>query len=87
MRYDLYPLVSPEIPDFELLKALNHGLLPRHYLSNAPEKLISSYVSNYLKEEIAAEAFVRKISSFAHFLDVSAFSNSEIVNYQNIPST
>src|SRR5690554_1398036 len=32
LRYELYPLVSAEIPDFDLLRALNHGLLPRHYL-------------------------------------------------------
>ena len=84
LRYDLYPLVSAEIPDFNLLRALNHGLLPRHYISNTPEKMLSSYISNYLKEEIAAEALVRKVPSFACFLDASAFSNGEVVNYQNI---
>lgn len=26
LRYELYPLVSAEIPGFDLLKALNHGL-------------------------------------------------------------
>ncbi|MBR4063923.1 MAG: hypothetical protein IKK02_01485, partial [Tidjanibacter sp.] len=26
------PLVSAEIPDFDLNKAINHGMLPRHYL-------------------------------------------------------
>jgi uncharacterized protein len=41
IRYDLYPLVYPEIPDFNLLKALNSGLLPRHYLAKNPQKLLS----------------------------------------------
>ena len=36
LRYELFPLVSPEIPDFDLLRALNRGLLPRHYLSENP---------------------------------------------------
>jgi len=27
LRYELFPLVSKEIPDFNLLRALNHGLL------------------------------------------------------------
>jgi hypothetical protein len=31
VRYELHPLVYPEIPDFSLSKALNSGLLPRHY--------------------------------------------------------
>jgi predicted AAA+ superfamily ATPase len=34
--YLFYPLVYKEIPDFDLLRALNHGLLPKHYLSNDP---------------------------------------------------
>ena len=33
LRYELYPLVSNEIPEFNLQKALNNGLLPRHYLA------------------------------------------------------
>jgi predicted AAA+ superfamily ATPase len=56
VRYELYPMVSPEILDFSLSKALNAGLLPRHYLSLHPKRLIESYVGDYLKEEIAAEA-------------------------------
>ena len=86
IRYELYPLVSAEIPDFQLLRALNHGLIPRHYTSNDPKKLIGSYIGNYLKEEIVAEALVRKMPSFSRFLEISAFSNGEMVNYQNIAS-
>jgi len=84
LRYELYPLASAEIPDFNLLRALNHGMLPHHYISNNPAHAIASYVSNYLKEEIAAEAMVRKIPTFARFLDIASFSNGETVNYQNI---
>src|ERR1035437_3763173 len=31
VRYELRPLVFPEIPEFSLDRALNSGLLPRHY--------------------------------------------------------
>jgi len=37
LRYELYPLIQSEIPDFDLLKALNNGLLPKHYLSKNPK--------------------------------------------------
>lgn len=84
LRYELYPLVYKEIPDFDLLRALNHGLLPHHYLSSAPKKLLQSYVGEYLKEEIAAEAATRNVPAFARFLEICAFSNGNIVNYQNI---
>lgn len=39
IRYELYPLIQSEIPEFDLLKALNNGLLPRHYLSSTPKKI------------------------------------------------
>ena len=31
-RYELFPLTSHEIGDIDLLRALNHGLIPLHYL-------------------------------------------------------
>lgn len=83
-RYELFPLTSAEIDDFDLLRALNHGLLPRHYLGNNVRLMLQSYVGEYLKEEIEAEALVRKMPSFSRFLEAAAFSNGEIVNYQNI---
>jgi uncharacterized protein len=86
LRYELYPLISQEIPEFDLLKALNSGLLPRHYLSPNPHKLISAYIGSYLRDEIMAEAKIRNISSFSRFLEMAAFSNGEIVNYTNIAS-
>lgn len=86
LRYELYPLTSAEIPDFDLIKALNNGLLPRHYLSSSPQKLLSAYIGSYLKDEIMAEARIRNISSFSRFLEMAAFSNGEIVNYSNIAS-
>jgi predicted AAA+ superfamily ATPase len=86
LRYELYPLISQEIPDFDLLKALNNGLLPRHYLSASPKKLISAYVGNYLRDEIAGEAKIRNVSNFSRFLESAAFSNGEMINYTNIAS-
>jgi uncharacterized protein len=86
IRYELYPLIYPEIPDFDLIKAINNGLLPRHYLANSAEKLLSAYIGSYLKDEIMAEAKIRNISSFSRFLEIAAFSNGEMVNYSNIAS-
>jgi predicted AAA+ superfamily ATPase len=84
IRYELYPLISAEIPDFDLLKALNNGLLPRHYLTANPDKLLSGYIGSYLRDEIIAEARIRNITSFSRFLEAAAFSNGEMVNYSNI---
>lgn len=42
-RFNFYPLVYKEIPDFNLLRALNHGLLPSHYLSDHPQRAFKEY--------------------------------------------
>lgn len=84
LRYELLPLVSDEIPGFDLLRALNNGLLPRHYNSANPGKLLSAYTGSYLRDEIQAEARIRNIHSFSRFLEVAAFSNGEMVNFSNI---
>jgi predicted AAA+ superfamily ATPase len=86
LRYELYPLVSAEIPGFDLLKALNNGLLPRHYMANNAEKLLSAYIGSYLRDEIITEAKIRNITSFSKFLEAAAFSNGEMVNFSNIAS-
>lgn len=84
LRYELFPLVSSEIENFNLLKALNSGLLPRHYLADNPKKLLEAYIGSYLKDEIMAESKIRNIGAFSRFLESAAFSNSEILNYSNI---
>ena len=84
LRYELYPLISVEVPDFDLLRALNHGLLPRHYNAANPAKLISAYIGSYLRDEIVAEARIRNVGIFARFLEVAALTNGEMVNYTNI---
>jgi predicted AAA+ superfamily ATPase len=84
VRYEMHPLVYPEIPDFSLDTALNQGMLPRHYQHSSPKRLLQSYVGDYLQEEISAEALVRNVQSFSRFLEVAAISNGEIINYENI---
>ncbi|MDR2425185.1 MAG: DUF4143 domain-containing protein [Prevotellaceae bacterium] len=86
LRYELYPLVSQEIPDFDLMRAINNGLLPRHYDSSTPKKLIAAYIGSYLRDEIVAEAKIRNAGKFSNFLNAVAFSNGEMVNYTNIAS-
>jgi len=86
IRHELFPLVYKEVPDFDLLRALNHGLLPHHYLHDSPRDLLHAYVGDYLKEEIFAEALTRNLQAFSKFLEAAAFSNGEQVNFTNIAS-
>ena len=86
LKYTLHPLVSAEIPDFDLIRAVNNGMIPRHYMIQNPKKRLQSYIGTYLKEEIQDEAVVRQLSSFNRFLEIAAQTDGEIVNYSNIAS-
>ena len=82
----LYPLVWPEVTDFEIDKAVQNGMIPRHYMaSNATDRL-EGYVNIYLKEEIQEEALVQDIEVFERFMEVAAISDGEMINYENIAS-
>ncbi len=84
LKKTLFPLVSAEIPDFDILKAVNNGMIPRHYTVNNPWERFRAYIGVYLNEEIREEAILRKLNSFSRFLEVAAFSNTEMVVYKNI---
>ncbi|MCY4664890.1 MAG: DUF4143 domain-containing protein [Acidimicrobiaceae bacterium] len=85
LRYELRGLTSGEIgADFDLDRALNHGYLPRMYQSSRPRRMLDAYIADYLREEIAAEGFVRTLPAFSYFLDAAALSDGDPVNFSNI---
>jgi uncharacterized protein len=85
LRYRLSGLTSAELGnDWDLDRMLNHGYLPRMLLSDRPQRLLISYVADYLKEEIAAEGLVRSLPIFSRFLDIAALSDCEAVNFSTI---
>lgn len=85
LRNELFGFVSQELGnEFDLVRVLNHGYLPRHYLNSSYKRLLQAYVNDYLKEEIAAEALVRNLPAFSNFLSAAALSDTELINYSTI---
>lgn len=84
----LFPLTSSEIPDFDLMRYLNHGGIPRHYL--CAEKYLKDelddYIALYLREEIAHEAATRSLDAFARFLDIMALHSGDELAVENFSS-
>ncbi len=79
MRYELFGFNSRELGEkFELERILNNGYLPRIYFSDNPDKMLDAYVSQYLKEEIAAEGLVRKLPAYSRFLQMAALSDCAV---------
>lgn len=83
---NFYPLTSHELDDFDLLKYCSYGGLPLIYQSDDPWLDLKDYTHLYLKEEITAEAIVRRVDHFARFLDVIGLTSGEELNYQQVAS-
>ena len=83
-RYAMFPLVSAELEDLNLLRALNHGLIPDHYLQDQYQKSLRAYSTDYLKEEVFAEGLTRNIPGFSRFFEAMGYSHGELINYSNI---
>jgi len=83
-RYTMAPLTYGEIEGFDLEQIAVSGLLPLHFLSPDPVQDLRSYVADYLKEEIVAEAVIQSIPAFAEFLRVAALTSGELLNYANV---
>ncbi len=84
----MFSLNSYEIGnDFDIEQILRFGTLPSVMnLKKESEKTeyLMTYVENYLKEEIQAEAAVRNLSSYHRFLKHAAIMNAQVLNVNNI---
>jgi predicted AAA+ superfamily ATPase len=90
-RYEMLPLVSAEFPGaaegeggMDLLRALNNGLIPSHYLSVNPRKSLEAYVRDYLKEEVFDEGLTRNVPAFSRFFEALGYCHGELINHANI---
>ena len=83
-RFEMFPFVFPEIEQFDLLRALNQGLIPSHYLQRNYQRSLRAYVQDYLKEEVFNEGLIRNIPAFSRFFEAMGYSHGELINYSNI---
>ncbi len=85
-RYLMLPFVYPELDNPDLVRILNHGLLPSHYLEDDYKKSLISYTRDYLQEEIFNEGLTRNIPAFSRFFEAIGYSNGELINYSKFAS-
>jgi predicted AAA+ superfamily ATPase len=86
LNRQFFPLAASELDfDVDIDDVLRFGLLPqiradrRHAVDT-----MEAYVSNYVREEVQQEAMVRRLDSFARFLQVSALMNGQVANVSGI---
>lgn len=86
LNRQFFPLTASELAfDVEVDEVLRFGLLPqirsdRQYAVDT----MDAYVENYLRQEVQQEALVRRLDSFARFLQVAALMNGQVANVSSI---
>jgi predicted AAA+ superfamily ATPase len=81
----LHPLTFRELGErFDLLRAVERGLLPSVYFSDDPRADLQAYAGSYLQQEIVAEGATRNVPAFSRFLKVAALCNGSIVNFTKV---
>lgn len=83
-RFELFPLIWPEIPDFDLLRAMNDGLLPGVHGRPHARRSLAAYVRDYLGHEIVNEALTRNTAAFMRFFEALRYCHGELLNYASI---
>ncbi len=83
-RFELFPLVSDELDNLNLLQALNRGLIPSHYQQINYKRSLRGYVQDYLKEEVFNEGLTRNIPAFSRFFEAMGYAHGSLINYSNI---
>ncbi len=69
---------------FDLIRYLNRGGLPAVFFSDYPQDELKNYIKLYLREEIQAEALVKRLDHFVRFLDASALTNGQEIKFEAI---
>jgi predicted AAA+ superfamily ATPase len=81
----MHPFMASELGDeFQLAEALRLGMIPVNL--NAPDRgvALAGYIDVYLRQEVKAEAMVRRIDSFTRFLEAISFSQASILNLSDV---
>jgi uncharacterized protein len=85
LRFELFGLTSREVGEAaDVVRFVNGGVLPRHFLTDTPAPRLRAYVEDYLRHEVAQEGLVRNLGAFQDFLRAAALGDTEMVNYENI---
>lgn len=76
----LHPFMAAELPSFDLMHALNIGLLPLAVSAPDPREMLDAYANLYVDEEVRGEGLTRNVGNFSRFLEAVSFSHASQIN-------
>ena len=78
--------MSAEVPDWDLMRAINVGGIPSIWFSDDPVEDLRAYCGSYLQLEIQAEGLVRGVERFSRFLTAAALGCGQQVVFERLAS-
>ena len=82
----MFPFVSAEVPDWDLMRAINFGGIPSIHFSDDPLEDLRAYCGNYLRLEVQAEGVVRGVEPFSRFLTAAGASYAQPIVFERLAS-
>lgn len=90
LTYELGPLNLSELaPQVDVSQLLSLGALPGIVTEpdkDLAKKILRSYASTYLREEVQAEALTRNLEGFSRFFDIIASRSGDFVDFSKFSS-
>lgn len=81
----MHPFMAAELSgDFDLARALRHGLLPLAWRRRDPGEALRAYCGLYVREEVQSEGLVRNVGAFSRFLESVSFSQASVLNLSSV---
>ena len=82
----MFPFVSAEVPDWDLMRAINFGGIPSIHFSDDPLEDLRAYCGNYVRLEVQAEGVVRGVEPFSRFLTAAGASYAQPIVFERLAS-
>lgn len=80
----MHPFMAAELPEFDLDRHLELGLVPLVLGAPNPADALRAYVTLYLEQEVQAEGMVRNVGQFARFLEAVSFSHAAVLSVATV---
>ncbi len=85
LKKNMHPFMAAELgKQFNLMKALEYGMVPIVTDSADSAEVIKTYITIYLEEEVKREGLVRNIGDFSRFLEAASLTHGQMLNVTNV---
>lgn len=80
----MHSFMAAELDEFDLDRAVKHGMLPVVVAAAEPSDVLDAYATLYLEQEVQLEGWARSVTAFARFLEAISFAHGSVLNISDV---